>query len=275
MDDLELKLPAETRDAHGFTKKENEEIEKYLTRPKVNSEGAFAAEVKRQRQNGTYGYYNKPIDERTESNGVKPNPRAVAKNKKKTDVMDYINKKIDMYEGDGDAKRYVNKSLNKFENRTDNPNIVTFNPTTQLFTNKDRTIAIQDYNVANDYNKRLGVKPNHPTEATPEQFGKFAERLERERQMRGEPTNVQMFEKNFNQKIKPFVKKKISTPIEAVKINMDTYEPFIPIDIPKRDPQMIENEKRFNRMQDEIKQEKNRINNSGLAGLIGGAKNGE
>jgi len=36
---------------------------------------------------------------------------------------------------------------------------------------------------------------------------------------------------------------------------------------------MIENEKRFNRMVDESNQEKTRINNSGLAGLMGGVKN--
>ena len=38
---------------------------------------------------------------------------------------------------------------------------------------------------------------------------------------------------------------------------------------------MIANEKRFNQMVEEAKQEKTRINNSGLAGLMGGVKDGE
>ena len=207
----------------------------------------------------------------------------------KPDVLDYINKKIDMYQGGGVkidppimerrgeqtlALKQIGKKVLDGGNLKPEDVELKLNEN-GLHTNKDRTIAVRDSFVANAFNKSLGIKPNYPTQATPKQFGELSERLERERQMRGEPTNVQMFEKNFNQKIKPFVKKKISTPIEAVKINMDTYEPFIPIDIPKRDPQMIENEKRFNRMQDEIKQEKDRINNSGLAGLMGGAKNGE
>ena len=210
--------------------------------------------------------------------------------------MGYINKKVDMYEGGGvkidppilreniNKKRYVNKSLNKFENRTDDPNTVTFNPTTQLFTNKDRTIAFKDYNSADNYNKSLGTKPKYPTEATPKQFGELAERLERDKQMRGAPTNLKEFGHSFNENKKepqyPGMKawqknKKNSTPIEPVKIKLDTYTPFVAIDIPKRDPQMIESEKRFNRMKAEIDEEKKRINNSGLAALLGGVKDGE
>ena len=45
--------------------------------------------------------------------------------------------------------------------------------------------------------------------------------------------------------------------------------------MPKPDPQMIENEKRFKRLQDELKQEKYLINNSGLAALLGEGKSGE
>ena len=46
-----------------------------------------------------------------------------------------------------------------------------------LMVNKNRTIAIRDSFVAKQFNKALGV--NNEPGATPEQFGKLAERLER------------------------------------------------------------------------------------------------
>jgi len=201
--------------------------------------------------------------------------------KKKISAVDYVDKIVDFYEGGEDkidppilknninSERYVNKSLNKFENRTDNPNTVTFNPTTQLFTNKDRTVAIQDYNVANDYNERLGVKPNYPTQSTPKQFGELAERLEKDRQMRGVPTDTKKFANGFKDRPKPFVKKKISTPIEPVKLNTSTYTPYIPPAIEK-DPQMMLAEKNFKKLMNEVAEEKYKKANSGLAALIGG-----
>jgi len=151
-----------------------------------------------------------------------------------------------------------------------------------LHTNKNRTIAVRDSFVANAFNKALGVKAEQPTQATPKQFGKLAENLERDRQSRGAATNVKEFGHSFNENKKGpqytgmknwQEKKKISTPTTPVKIELASYTPFIPIDMPKPDPQMIENEKRFNRMVDESNQEKTRINNSGLAGLMGGVKN--
>ena len=39
------KLPDEVKDEYGFTKLENKQIEEYLTRPKVNSDGAWKAFV--------------------------------------------------------------------------------------------------------------------------------------------------------------------------------------------------------------------------------------
>ena len=152
-----------------------------------------------------------------------------------------------------------------------------------LHTNKNRTIAVRDSFVAKAFNDSLGIKPDYPTEATPEQFGKLAENLERDRQSRGAPTNVKEFGHAFseNKKGPQYLgmknwqeKKKIPKPTEPVKIDLASYTPFVPIDIPKRDPEMVENEKRFNRMVEETKQEKTRINNSGLAGLMGGDKSG-
>ncbi|MBC8302302.1 MAG: hypothetical protein H8E55_41870 [Pelagibacterales bacterium] len=153
-----------------------------------------------------------------------------------------------------------------------------------LHTNKNRTIAVRDSFVAKAFNDSLGIKPDYPTQASPEAFGKLAENLERDRQSRGAPTNVKEFGRAFNENKKGpqytgmkhwQEKKKISKPTTPVKIDLASYTPFVPIDVPERDPQMIESEKRFNRMVDETRKEKTRINNSGLAGLMGGVKNGE
>jgi hypothetical protein len=50
------------------------------------------------------------------------------------------------------SKRYVNKSLNSFENRTDKKDVVTFDPTTQLFTDQTRNIAFKSYDQAKRWN---------------------------------------------------------------------------------------------------------------------------
>jgi len=321
--DIELKLPPEEKDEFGFTPSQNKEIEKQLTRPSTPP-GAWKKFVKaneeadkliasnklaekelpretwnrldKQEKIRQKDHLKKLITHNVTNSSVPVSKAAQGSNQHKADVMDYINKKVEMYEGGGvkidppilreniNKKRYVNKSLNKFENRTDDPNTVTFNPTTQLFTNKDRTIAFKDYNSADNYNKSLGTKPKYPTESTPKQFGELAERLERDRQMRGAPTNLKEFGHRFNENRKepqyPGMKawqknKKISTPTTPIKTTLPTYTPFVALDIPKPDPQMIANEKRFNQMVEEAKQEKTRINNSGLAGLMGGVKNGE
>jgi len=153
-----------------------------------------------------------------------------------------------------------------------------------LLTNKAKTIAMRDSFMAKQFNNALGVN-DYPTQASPEQFGKLAETLERNRQQTGgKATDLKEFGHRFNENKKGpqylgmkhwQEKKKISKPAEPVKIELSSYTPFIPIDMPKPDPQMLENEKRFNRMKDEISEEKNRINNSGLAGLMGGVKDGE
>jgi len=312
MEDFELKLPPEEKDEFGFTPSQNKEIEEQLTRPKPppnlfknfakasektdNKDEALAQALVESNKLAEKDHLKKLIKHNVENSSVPVSKAAQGSKQQKTDVMDYINKKVEMYEGGGvkidppilrdniNKKRYVNKSLNKFENRTDDPNTVTFNPTTQLFTNKDRTIAFKDYNSADNYNKSLGVKSKYPTESTPKQFGELAERLERDRQMRGAPTNLKEFGHRFdeNKKEPQYLgmkhwqeKKKISKPTEPVKIDLPSYTPFVPIDMPKPDPQMVENEKRFNRMKAEIDEEKTRINNSGLAGLMGGVKSGE
>ena len=137
-----------------------------------------------------------------------------------------------------------------------------------LLTNKAKTIAMRDSFMAKQFNNALGVN-DYPTEASPEQFGALATRLERDRQMTGgKATNLKDLENRYKQPDKPIIKKKkISTPIEPVKID---YKPFIPIQRPEQDPEMIARERRFNQMQDEMNREKWKRNNTGVAGLMGG-----
>ena len=137
-----------------------------------------------------------------------------------------------------------------------------------LLTNKSKTIAMRDSFMAKQFNNALGVNEYQP-EATPEQVGALAERLERSRQMTGgKATNLKDLENRYKQPDKPIIKKKkISTPIEPVKID---YKPFIPIQRPEQDPEMIARERRFNQMQDEMNREKWKRNNTGVAGLMGG-----
>ena len=87
--------------------------------------------------------------------------------------------------------------------------------------------------------------------------------------MRGAPTDTKKFANGFKDRPKPFVKKKISTPIEPVKLNTSTYIPYVPPVIEK-DPQMMMAEKNFKKLMNEVAEEKYKKANSGLAALIGG-----
>jgi len=181
------------------------------------------------------------------------------------------------------GKRFINKTLTTVENPK-NSKSVSFNPTTQLFTNEDRDIAFKRYDEADAWNKSLGI--SKPTEATPEQFGKLAENLERNRQKQGSSTDIEKFKNGYKEKPmsyrevsrkvfkdkRPFEKKTITEP---VKIDLTPYKPFVPMDIPKRDPETLENERRFNQIVDESERAKFERNNSGLAGLIGGDRYGK
>jgi len=125
------------------------------------------------------------------------------------------------------------------------------------------------------------AKSKFPTEASPEQFARLAYNLERNRQMQGAPTNIKEFRRSFNENKKepsyPGMKvlqkkKKNSIPIEPVKITLPDPAPFVPMEMPKANPQMAAQEKRFNQMVEETRQEKERINYSGIAGLVGGVR---
>ncbi len=101
-------------------------------------------------------------------------------------------------------------------------------------------------------------RPVYPKEATPEQVGKLAERLERSRQMTGaKPTKLKDLKNNYKQK--PFLKKKA----EPVKLD---FKP-IDIDLPppiERDPYLEELEKRVMANKEKNYQEKVKNNSTGL-----------
>ena len=166
------------------------------------------------------------------------------------------------------SKKNIIEKLNKHEDTTIGMDkAVSYDPTTKLFSNKDRTVSMRNYNDADAYNRAMGIKKDHYSkEATPEEFGKLAERLERNRQQHGKATKVGKFEIGFNKIKKPLKK---TTPI---KLNI---KPFIPIPTPitvERDPALELLEKKFNQMLFETEQEKQRQHSTGIGSLIGGKK---
>ena len=143
-----------------------------------------------------------------------------------------------------------------------------------LMVNKNRTIAVRDSFVAKQFNKALGV--NNEPEASPEQFGKLAERLERNRQMQGKGTNVRNFKNQFGSS--PYVKnlqKKKAAAIPTTPIKLDTTLPPSFFRSPPRDPQMEALGKKVMEDARRDREEKERMANSGLAAIIGGALKNE
>ena len=134
-----------------------------------------------------------------------------------------------------------------------------------LMVNKNRTIAIRDSFVAKQFNKALGV--NNEPEATPEQFGKLAERLERNRQMQGKATNVKKFKTQFQ--------KKKAAVIPSTPIKLDTTLPPSFFRSPPTDPRTEALGRKVMEDARRDREEKERMANSGLAAIIGGALKNE
>jgi len=118
--------------------------------------------VKKETRDGYQDQYNKYFNKKSDQYYKNQQP------KKKIGALSYVNKMVDIYEGpkidppvlkNNINDRYVNKSLNKFENRTDNKDVVTFDPTTQLFTNDTRNIAFKSYDQAKKWNDSFNSQP--------------------------------------------------------------------------------------------------------------------
>ena len=246
------------------------ELEKYIaTRPSAKeSDGAWKRLQDQQKQ----------LD-KLEKFGIE-------NSQQKAPIINYIEKTREHYndpilENRGKQTVAINHTANKYlNNQVNKGNIkredLMLTPDKNgLLTNKSKTIAMRDSFMAKQFNNALGVN-DYPTEATPEQFGKLAERLEKDRQMRGAPTNVQQFKKNFNninsQKpkypgMKTWEKKKVSTPIEPVKIDIrPTYFP----PILEKDPKLEALGRKVFGDAEKSKQEKWNRGHSGIAGIMGG-----
>ena len=186
------------------------ELNKYLTRKSSNSDGAWKAFVKAN-TDPNRPKHTEPVEYMEQMKNKHGSYNNYTNIKKKTDVLNYIEKKKEMYEGPrisdqpilkenikyvgtrsdnpswmkdlektgpyGKNKRFVNKTLNKFENRTDNKDVVTFDPTTQLFTDETRNIAFKSYDQAKRWNDAVNGQPT----ATPDQVNYLKSSLDNAR----------------------------------------------------------------------------------------------
>ena len=197
-------------------------------------------------------------------------------------LVKHLNKTDPVLENRGKQTVAINHTANKVLNNQDKKvNIKKEDLMLQpdkngLLTNKSKTIAMRDSFMAKQFNNALGVNA-YPTDATPEQFGRLAENLERNRQQQGKPTNLKEFGYAFNENkkaqypgMKTWEKKKISKPTEPVKIDLATYTPFVQIEIPKKDPEYLRAERNFNQTLENNRLEKEKNATTGIAGLVGG-----
>jgi len=146
-----------------------------------------------------------------------------------------IEKTLEKYEDDPLEKRgQQTLALNNVGNRILNEQIKRGNIKKEdlilkedkngLMVNKNRTIALRDSFMAKQFNRALGV--NDEPEATPEQVGKLAERLERNRQMTGaKPTNLKDLEARYKKPTAVIKKKKPSKPFKFPEFKIDPVLP--------------------------------------------------
>jgi len=131
-----------------------------------------------------------------------------------------------------------------------------------LMVNKNRTIALRDSFMAKQFNRALGV--NDEPEATPEQVGKLAERLERNRQMSGAaPTKLKDLEARYKKPAAIIKKKKPMQPFKFPEFKIDPVLPASYFKPTPPDPEFVRQEQNFNRMIEESKRPK------GLPGILG------
>ena len=152
--------------------KHRAELEAYLTRPATPKEKDMETYVKN-----------------TTANNANPN---TFKKLVKEDEAEAMEKR-------GQQTVALRTAANKL--KTNKADYVLTEDRNGLMVNKNRTIAVRDSFIAKQFNKALDVEP----EATPEQVGKLAERLERNRQMTGAaPTKLNDLKDRY--KDKPFTK---------------------------------------------------------------------
>jgi len=220
--------------------KHRAELEAYLTRPATPKEKDMETYVKN-----------------TTANNANPN---TFKKLVKEDEVEAMEKR-------GQQTVALRTAANKL--KTNKADYVLTEDRNGLMVNKNRTIAVRDSFIAKQFNKALDVEP----EATPEQVGKLAERLERNRQMTGAaPTKLNDLKDRY--KDKPFTKiannlgkKPIpKKPMQPFKFPEFKIDPILPPSYFKPtapDPGLARLERRFNQMVEESNKPK------GLPGILG------
>ena len=235
--------------------KHRAELEAYLTRPATPKEKDMETQVKRTTENNKNpGSFQRLVKE----------DERIAKQ-----VRDYAPHKIDVektlekYEDNYVSKRgeqtiALANTAGKLKGNINKNDYLLKEDDNGLMVNKNRTIAIRDSFIAKQFNRALGV--NEP-EATPEQVGRLAESLERNRQMTGaKPTKLNDLKDRY--KNKPIQKK----PIKPFKFPEFKIDPILPPSYFKPtapDPELARLERRFNQMVEESNKPK------GLPGILG------
>jgi len=224
-----LVLPEnKTKEDHRYNDKNprhRRELREYLTRDTSQSRGAWPAYLKAEKDPNRPKNINATeyMEQMKNKHGSYDN---YANTKKKIDMVDHIEKMTKMYDGPtvsdqpilkdnikyvgnrsdnpswmkdiektgpyGKNKRFVNKTLNKFENRTDNKDVVTFDPTTQLFTDDTRNIAFKSYDQAKRWNDAINGQPT----ATGQQVNELKSRLDNARAYGHDPEEKKEVRKN-------------------------------------------------------------------------------
>ena len=263
--------------------KHRAELEAYLTRPATKDMETYVKNTTANNENpGTFKKLVKE-DEKIAKQVRDYAPHKVPTTRLKP-LID-VEKTLEKYEDDYVGKRgqqtiaLTNTAKGELRKQIKNGNIkredmLLKEDDNGLMVNKNRTIAIRDSFIAKQFNRALGV--NEP-EATPEQVGALATRLERNRQMTGaQPTKLNDLKKRYEEpklfeniidnlgKKKPIKRK----PITPVKVDYKEFkiDPILPasfFEAPKPDPEFLRQERSFQRMVSESNKPK------GLPGILG------
>ena len=238
--------------------KHRAELEAYLTRPKAPQEEAKATWNKREAEFNEERKQKLAADKDMETQ-VK---RTTENNKNPGSFQRLVKEDEAMEKRGQQTVALTNTAKGDLRKQIKNGNIkredmLLKEDDNGLMVNKNRTIAIRDSFIAKQFNRALGV--NEP-EATPEQVGKLAESLERNRQMTGaKPTKLNDLKDRY--KNKPIQKKPIK-PFKFPEFKIDpmpiySFTPHTP------DPEFLRQERNFNRMVEESNKPK------GLPGILG------
>ena len=239
--------------------KEYKEMMTYLTRPKATQEEAKATWNKREAEFNEERKQKLAADKDMETyvkntTANNKNPGTFKKLVKEDEAMEKRGQQTVALTNTakGDLRKQIkNGNINRED-------MLLKEDDNGLMVNKNRTIAIRDSFIAKQFNRALGV--NEP-EATPEQVGRLAESLERNRQMTGaKPTKLNDLKDRY--KNKPIQKK----PIKPFKFPEFKIDPILPPSYFKPtapDPELARLERRFNQMVEESNKPK------GLPGILG------